>query len=116
MRIYLVITWMLFIGIFPISFLWLKRAWTIMIKKDYSYVALKRGVMPENPEKFAPYSLAINLIAGVVLVIVIILVLTVGLNYDNWTAIAGTTIWVKFFAEFILSRHAHIQWNKGKKR
>jgi hypothetical protein len=29
------------------------------------------------------------------------------LPYDTWTAIAGTTIWSKFFLDFALSRHAH---------
>lgn len=25
----------------------------------------------------------------------------------TWSAIAGVTIWLKFIADFILSRHAH---------
>ncbi len=29
------------------------------------------------------------------------------LDFETWTAIAGVTIWFKFFADFVLSRHAH---------
>lgn len=27
--------------------------------------------------------------------------------YETWSAVAGVTIWGKFIADFILSRHAH---------
>lgn len=107
MLIYTILTWMMFLGLFLISYSWLKKAWRIGIKKDYSYVALKRGIPPKNPQRFVIFSLGINLISGLILVTVILLILLFGLNYDTWTAIAGTTIWMKFFAEFILSRHAH---------
>lgn len=39
--------------------------------------------------------------------VVIVLVLFTGIPYENWTAIAGTTIWSKFMLDFALSRHAH---------
>ena len=34
-------------------------------------------------------------------------VLSGQLDYDTWTAIAGSTIWCKFFICFALSRQAH---------
>jgi hypothetical protein len=40
-------------------------------------------------------------------VVVIVAVALGQLDYDAWTAIAGSTIWCKFFASFALSRHAH---------
>jgi hypothetical protein len=100
-------TWILFIALFPISFFWLRRAWRISVKRDFSEVALKRGEPPENPERYAPYAAAINLLAGVVVVLVIIGVLTAYLDYATWTAVAGSTIWIKLIADFILRRHAH---------
>jgi hypothetical protein len=36
------------------------------------------------------------------------------LEYDQWTAIAGTTIWCKFFASFAVGRHAHISAAREK--
>ena len=30
-----------------------------------------------------------------------------GAPSDTWTAIAGSTLWCKLFADFALSRHAH---------
>ena len=64
-------TWILFLALFPISFVWLRRAWRIVMYRDFSEVAIKRGEAPPNPEKFAPYEMAINLVAGTVIVCVI---------------------------------------------
>lgn len=101
------LTWILFLALFPMAFFWWRRVYRIVIKRDFSEVALKRGVSPPNPEKFAPYEVAINMIAGSIAVVVIVFVLLGRLHYDAWTAIAGSTIWCKFFANFVLGRHAH---------
>jgi len=107
-------TWILFLALFPISFVWLRRAWRIVVKRDFSEVAVKRGEAPPNPEKFASYEMVINLVAGVVIVSVIVAVLGGLWEYSVWSAVAGSTIWCKFFASFALSRHAHASWAKGK--
>lgn len=101
------ITWILFLALFPIAFFWLRRAWRIVIKKDFSEVALKHGQPPPQPEKYALYDAALNFIAGTVAVAVIVGVVFGELHYETWSAIAGSTIWCKFFASFALSRHAH---------
>jgi hypothetical protein len=107
-------TWILFLALFPISFVWLRRAWRIVVNRDFSEVAIKRGEAAPNPKKFAPYEMAINLVAGVVLVCVIGAVILGAWDYDTWSAVAGSTIWCKFFASFALSRHAHAKWGKVK--
>jgi small-conductance mechanosensitive channel len=101
------LTWILFLALFPMAFFWLRRAWRIVVRRDFSEVALKHGESPPDPAKFAPYDMAVNLIAGAVVVVVIVAVLLGQLEYKTWTAIAGSTIWCKFFAGFALSRHAH---------
>jgi len=101
------LTWILFLALFPIAFFWLRRAWRIIIRRDFSEVALKRGQAPADPAKFAPYAAAINLIGGLIVVFAIVGVFAAALPYETWTAIAGSTIWMKFMADFILSRHAH---------
>lgn len=108
------ITWILFLALFPMAFFWLRRAWRILVRRDFSEVALKRGEPPEDPERWAPYEMAINGVAGAVAVMVIVGVLMGALPYDTWTAIAGSTIWCKFFIGFALSRHAHGFAGKGK--
>jgi hypothetical protein len=100
-------TWVLFIALFPLSFFWLRRAWRIAIKRDFSEVALKRGLAPDTPEKYAPYVAAINLLAGVIVGTLIIGVLAAYYDYATWSATAGVTIWLKLMADFIISRHAH---------
>ena len=104
----LALTWILFLALFPMAFIWLRRAWRIAVKRDFSEVALKRGLPPQNPEKYAPYTAAINLLAGVVVVSVIVGVLTAAYDYATWSAMAGVTIWMKLVADFILGRQAHL--------
>jgi hypothetical protein len=101
------LTWILFLALFPMAFFWLRRAWRILVTRDFSEVAIKNGEPPIDPERWAPYEMVINGLAGGVVVFVIVAVLFVGIPYATWTAIAGSTIWCKFFAGFALSRHAH---------
>src|SRR5512146_287643 len=94
----LAITWILFLALFPMAYIWLRRAWRIVVKRDFSEVALKRGQSPQDPQKYAPYAAAINLLAGVVVVFVIVGVLTGSFDYATWSAMAGVTIWLKIIA------------------
>ena len=98
----LALNWILFLALFPMAFFWLRRAWRILGRRDFSEVALKRGEAPPDAARWAPYEMAINGVAGVVIVFVIVGVLVVGLPFDTWTAVAGSTIWCKFFAGFAL--------------
>jgi hypothetical protein len=106
-------TWILFLAMFPIIFFWLRRAWRIIVRRDFSEVALKRGEAPPNQAKFAPWSAAINLVAAAILIFVIFGVVSGSLEYQTWSAIAGSTIWMKIIFDFILSRHAHLMQKKN---
>lgn len=103
-----VLTWILFLALFPMAFIWLRRTWRILVKRDFSEVALRRGESPADPEHWAPYEMAINGLAGTAVCFVIVGVLMGALPYATWSAIAGTTIWCKFFASFGLGRQAHL--------
>ena len=105
-------TWILFLALFPIAFFWLRRCWRILVTRDFSEVALKRGEPPPDAARWAPYELTINGIGGIVILFVIGGVVTGTLSYDQWSAIAGTTIWCKFFTSFALGRHAHMNATK----
>jgi len=109
-----VLTWLLFLALFPMAFFWLRRAWRILFRRDFSEVALKGGEPPPDAAKWAPYTAIVNLVAGGVVVAVILLVVVFAAPYQTWTAIAGTTIWCKFFADFALGRHAHGFGSKTK--
>jgi len=106
----------LFLALFPMSFFWLRNAHRIFIKKDYSDVALKRGESPANPEKWAKSVGILNLAAGGCSVWIILSIFVWGtfgikigpsMEYDTWSAIAGSTIWIKIFADFIIKTQAH---------
>ena len=62
---------------------------------------------PSDAARWAPWEMVINGVAGIVIVFVIFGVVVTGLPFDTWTAVAGSTIWCKFFASFALGRHAH---------
>jgi putative exporter of polyketide antibiotics len=110
------LNWILFLALFPIAFFWLRRAWRIGARRDFSEVALKRGESPPDPGKFAPFELVANLVGGAVLVTVIGLVLGGFVDFNTWTAVAGSTLWCKFFFSFALSRHAHAGARRGASR
>jgi hypothetical protein len=95
------------LALFPVAFFWFRRVYRILVKRDYSEVALKKGLPPPNAEKYAPYEMVINLIGGTVIVAVIIMVLLGQMEYQTWIAVAGSTLWCKLFASFALSRQAH---------
>ena len=106
----------LYLAIIPMAFIWLRRAWRIFIKHDYSEVALKRGEAPPNAHKWAPVTGIINLAAGTVGVLILLSVplwILLGISigslheYSSWSAVAGSTLWIKVFADYIVSRQAH---------
>lgn len=112
-----IFNWFFLLALIPVAFFWLRRAWRIFFKRDFSEVALKKGLPPPNAEKYAPYEMVINFVGGIVLVGVLVAVLGFqALDRDDWMAIAGVTLWMKIFASFALSRHAHgIDFGSKKK-
>jgi hypothetical protein len=103
----LALTWLLFLALFPVSFFWGKRAYKIFIKRDYSEVALKRGVAPAKPAKFAPYVGLLNLTGALIAAYTIFGVLVFHFPYDKWSAMAGSTIWGKILLDWMIRQHAH---------
>ncbi|MFZ9244463.1 MAG: hypothetical protein ACO22S_05100 [Burkholderiaceae bacterium] len=108
--------WILFIALFPIQFFWYRRAYRIFIKRDFSEVALKGGESPDRPERFAPFAGSVNLIAAALLSYVVFGILVQAMHFDTWSAIAGSTIWMKMIMDFVLRRHAHTKFNKPEKK
>jgi hypothetical protein len=103
-----IFNWLFLLVLLPVAFFWLRRAWRIFFKDDYSEVALKRGVPPPNAERYAPYEMLLCVFGAAVLLGVLVAVLGFqALARDDWMAIAGITLWTKILASFALSRHAH---------
>lgn len=111
-----IFNWVFLLALFPVAYFWLRRAWRILVRRDFSEVALKRGVPPPDAARFAPYEMTINLVGGVVIAGVLVAVLGFqALSREDWIAVAGVTLWMKLFASFALSRHAH-GLNLGRKK
>jgi cytochrome c biogenesis protein CcdA len=77
---------------------------------------LSRGEPPPNAAKYAPYTAAVNLVAGLVLVFVIltvVLFVAFGIvlmnpDFQSWVAVAGSTLWMKIIFDFMISRQAKL--------
>ncbi|MCW8858076.1 MAG: hypothetical protein OQK50_09355 [Deltaproteobacteria bacterium] len=117
-------TWILFLALFPMAFIWLRRAWRVLIKRNYAEVAIKRGLPPANPKKWAPFVGLLNLTCGAIVSWIIVgvpfwigtgILLGPFQSYDSWSAIAGLTIWGKIIADFIIRSQAH-PFAFGKKK
>ncbi|WP_227870718.1 hypothetical protein [Orrella marina] len=102
------LTWILFIAMFPISFIWLRRAWRIFVNKDYSEVAISRGITPPNAARYAPFTGALNFVAGLIMVYTIGSIIIGGMAYETWSAMAGSTIWMKIILDFVIGRQARL--------
>ena len=88
MSIY-ILNWFFLLALVPVAFIWLRRAWRILVRRDFSEVALKKGVPPPDAEKYASYEMIINLVSGVVLVGVLVSVLVFqALDREDWMALA----------------------------
>ena len=112
----IILNWLLLLALFPMAFFWLRRAWRILIKKNYSEVALKRGLPPANPKKWAPFVGLLNLVCGGAAVWIIIAVLVLArYPFEAWNTYAGFTIWGKIIADFIIRLQAH-PFTFGKKK
>ena len=113
--IHLALTWILFLALFPISFLWLRKAYRIAVKKDYSLVAMKRGVPAPNPRKFIVPEIVLHTLAALLVIYALYGVIVGGWHYNEWTALAGSAIWCKILFSFVIARHAHPPKPKAKK-
>ena len=111
----ILLNWVLFLALFPMVFFWWRRAWRILVKKNYSEVALKRGLPPANPKKWAPFVGLLNLVCGGISVWIIIAVVFGLYSYQAWNAMAGLTIWGKIITDFIIRLQAH-PFTFGKKK
>lgn len=110
------VAWILYLSLFPMTFIWLRRAWRIFIKKDYSEVALKRGASPPNPAKWALFTGVLNMVAGGIALTAIIGVAAALLPYETWSSMAGMTLWGKIIGDFIISRQAHPFTERKRKK
>lgn len=109
-------TWILFLALFPMAFFWLRRSWRILVKKNYAEVAIKRGLPPANPKKWAPATGLLNLLCGCIALVVISGVITARFSYDEWSTMAGLTIWGKIIADYIIRSQAHPFFASRKKK
>jgi hypothetical protein len=104
-----ILNWIFLLALVPVAFFWLRRAWRILVKRDFSEVALKRGLPPPDAETLRPLRDGHQPGGGYrdghgVLVAVLGFQ---ALAREDWIAVAGSTLWIKLFASFALSRHAH---------
>ena len=106
---------LMFLGIFLMAAGMLHRAGRIAIGRDMRFVVDWRGRALAEPERWAHWVLAINLIGGAVLLGIGVSVLVVGLAFSVWTGSAGLVLWSYFFLlKVIAGRAARNPADSGK--
>jgi hypothetical protein len=113
--VFVVLNWILLVGLVVLGVVWLREAWRIAVQRDFSRVALKRGEPPPDPARVAPFAAVVNLLGGTVAVATVLWVVFDQPPYEAWNALGGITIWLKLFANFILARHAHAATARSKR-
>jgi len=87
----------LYLGLYALAALMLSRAWRIGKRNRLDLVANWSNKQLENPERYKPHYITINLIGGIALLALAVLVLAVGLPFKIWVSMAALIFWGYFF-------------------
>lgn len=102
-----VFAWLLLLLAVALAALCFRRAWTVLVQRNFAEVAVLRGESPAEPERWAPYAVAIHLLAGGVMSAAVISALLGWAAFANWSSVIGLTLWFYLLALHVLARRAH---------
>lgn len=102
-----ILAWLLLLLGVALAGLCLKRAWTIVVRRNFAEVAVHRGKPPREPARWAPYAAGIHLTCGGIMVAAVLAALTGLAPFGTWTSAIGLTLWAYLFALHMLARSAH---------
>jgi len=88
----------LYLGLYALAALMLSRAWRIGKRNRLDLVANWSNKPLENPARYKPHYITINLFCGIALLALAVLVLAVGLPFKLWVSLAALIFWGYFFA------------------
>jgi len=97
---------LMFIGIFPIAGLLLRRAWRVGVRRDLRFVTDWHGATLPDPGRWARASLLIHLGTGAFLLAVAAGVLVVGLSFEAWASMVALAVWTYYLLQHLLARRA----------
>jgi len=103
-----ILAWIMFLALLPLSGATLYRAWKIGIRADFRYVApWNRATLPQ-PERWAPSFVAMNLVAGAIFAGLFVCVLAGLMPFKQWSGVAAITLWAYFGLQQLLARKARL--------
>ncbi len=97
---------LMFIGIFPIAGLLLRRAWRVGVRGDLRFVTDWHGATLPDPGRWARASVLIHLGTGAFLLAVAAGVLVVGLSFEAWASMVALAVWTYYLLQHLLARRA----------
>lgn len=109
-----VLAWLLLLLGLALAALCFRRAWTILVKRNFAEVAVRRGEAPADPERWAPYAAVIHLVAGAVVSAAVLAALLGWAPFETWSSAIGLTLWTYLFALHMLARRAHVRGGRDK--
>jgi hypothetical protein len=97
---------LMFVGIFPLGIGMLYRAWAIVVRNDYRYVADWRGRTIQDGRQWANLVTGINGAGGAGLLLVGMLVILIGLPFAIWSGATAFILWSYYFGLQIVVQRA----------
>ncbi|WP_119153855.1 hypothetical protein [Caldimonas tepidiphila] len=104
-----VFAWLLLLLALALAALCFRRAWTILVRRNFAEVAVRQGQAPADPARWAPYAAVIHLVAGAVVLASVLAALLGLAPFSTWSSTVGLTLWIYLFALHLLARRAHVQ-------
>ncbi|HRH82329.1 MAG TPA: hypothetical protein PLW81_14910 [Thiobacillaceae bacterium] len=98
---------LLYLGLFLFASGMYYRAWKIALGKDMRHVADWRGKRIPDAARWAPWIVAINVVAASMLVTVGLSVLIWGTAFVVWSGAAALVLWTYYFLLRVITQRAN---------
>lgn len=114
----LVMYGILYLSLFSIVFFWLRLVRNVVLRKDYSEVALRKGASPPHPKKLAPFFVVLNSVCALILIGVILYVPVTGFALIDWDVFTSdATSWGNRLGVIVyipLMVYNQAEWSQGQ--
>lgn len=97
---------LMFLGIFPIAGLLLRRAWRVGVRGELRGVVDWHGAALPDPVRWARPWVLIHLGTGGFLLAVAVGVLALGISFEVWASLVALAVWTYYLAQNLLARRA----------
>ena len=102
----LAVAWLLFLAIPALAGGMLYRAWKILARREFRYVAPWHGRTVPQPERWAHWFAMVNLAGGALLLAILLAIVVHGISFGTWAGAVALTVWMYFIVTQLVARKA----------